>query len=86
MEIEKFEQAKIIKENLDKLERQKYKLESSLKGCGLGVKIEFTNPGPFMIKGDVSFNNKEIIIEMITKELERLNKEIELVNKEFESI
>ena len=39
-----------------------------------------------MIKGYVSFNNKEIIIEMITKELERLNKEIELVNKEFESI
>jgi hypothetical protein len=39
-----------------------------------------------MVKGEVSFNNKEIIIEMISKELERLNKEIELVNKEFELI
>jgi hypothetical protein len=79
MEIEKFEQAKIIKENLDRLERQKYKLEGALKGCGLGVKIEFTNPGPFMVKGDVSFNNKEIIIEMISKEIELVNKEFELI-------
>lgn len=86
MEIEKFEQAKIIKENLDKLERQKYKLESSLKSCGLSATIGFTHSGAFKRKAEVSFYNKEIIIEMITKELERLNKEIELVNKEFESI
>ena len=56
MEIEKFEQAKKIKENLDKLERQKY------------------------------FRGKDIIKEMVTKELERVTEEIELVKEEFENI
>jgi len=86
MELEKFEQAKKIKENLDKLERQKYKLESALKSCGLSVTIEFTRPGAFIRKDEVSFNNKEIIKEMITKELEKVTEEIELIKEEFENV
>ncbi len=43
MELEKFEQAKKVKENLDRLERQKHKLESALESCSLGVTIEFSN-------------------------------------------
>jgi hypothetical protein len=86
MELEIFKQAKSIKENLDNLERQKYKLESALKSCGLSVTIEFNRPGGFIRTDEVSFNNKEIIKEMITKELERVNEEIELVKIEFEKL
>jgi hypothetical protein len=86
MEVEKFEQAKKVKEDLDRLERQKYKLESALKSCGLSVTIGFTHSGGFNGKGEVSFYNKEIIKEMITKELERLNEEIDLVKEEFEKL
>jgi precorrin-6x reductase len=86
MELEKFEQAKKVKEDLDRLERQKRKLESALKSCGLEVKIKFTHPGPFSRKDEVSFFNREIIKEMISKELERVTEEIELVNEEFENL
>jgi hypothetical protein len=86
MEIEKFEQAKKIKENLDKLERQKYKLESALKSCELEATIEFTRPGGFIRKEEVSFKGNDIIKEMVTKELERVIEEIELVKEEFENI
>ena len=57
MELEKFEQAKKVKENLDRLERQKYKLESALKSHGLEVTIEFTHPGGFIRKDEVSFRD-----------------------------
>jgi hypothetical protein len=86
MELEKFEQAKKVKENLDRLERQKYKLEYALKSCGLSVTIGFTHSGGFNRKGEVSFYNKEIIKEMVSKELDRVNEEIDLVKKEFEKV
>ena len=86
MELEKFEQAKKVKENLDRLERQKYKLEYALKSCGLSVTIGFTHPGGFNWKGEVSIYNKEIIKEMVTKELDRVNEEMELTKKEFEKV
>ena len=86
MELEKFEQAKKVKENLDRLERQKYKLESALKSCGVKVTVGFTHPGAFSRKDEVSFYDREIIKEMVSKELERLNGEIELVKEEFEKV
>ena len=86
MELEKFEQAKKVKEDLDRLERQKRKLESAFKSCSLGATIGYSTGGPFPRKDEVSFYNKEIIKEMITKELERLVEEIELVKEEFENI
>jgi hypothetical protein len=86
MELEKFEQAKKVKEDLDRLERQKYKLESALKSCGLSVTIGFTHSGPFARKGEVSFYNKEIIKEMVNRALDRVNEEIDLVKKEFENV
>lgn len=86
MELEKFEQAKKVKENLDRLERQKYKLESALKSCGLKVTVGFTHPGMFTRKDEVSFYDKEIIKEMVYKELERVTKEIELIKEEFENV
>jgi hypothetical protein len=86
MELEKFGQAKKVKEDLDRLERQKYKLESALKSCSLGVTIGFTHSGKFPRKDDVSVYNKEVIKEMISKELDRLNGEIDLVKEEFENI
>ena len=86
MEIDKFEQAKKVKEDIDRLERQKYKLESALKSCGLSVTIGFTHPGGFNRKGEVSVYNKELIKEMVTKELVRLVEEIELTKKEFENV
>jgi chaperonin cofactor prefoldin len=86
MEIDKFEQAKKVKEDLDRLERQKYKLESALKSCGLSVTIGFTHSGGFNRKGEVSFYNKEIIKEMVTKELDRLNEQMVTVKEEFEKL
>ena len=86
MELEKFEQAKKIKGNLDVLETQKYKLESALKSCGLGVTIGYSRGGSFPSKQEVSLYNRDLIKEMITKALEGLNEEIDLVKKEFENI
>jgi hypothetical protein len=87
MELEKFEQAKKVKENLDRLERQKYKLESALESCSLNVTIEFNPSKVFLTRKDeVSVYSKDAIREMISKELERLNGEIELVKEEFEKV
>ena len=86
MELEKFEQAKKVKEDIDRLERQKYKLEAALKSCSLGVQVVFTHSGPFPRKDELSFYNKDVIKEMISKEIERLKEEIDLVKEEFENI
>jgi len=86
MEAEKFEQAKKIKGDLDRLETQKYKLESALKSCGLGVKVEYSKGGSFPRKDEVSLYNRDLIKEMITKALEGLNEEIDLVKEEFERL
>jgi hypothetical protein len=86
MELEKFEQAKKVKEQLDRLKNQKYKLEKSLKSCSLGATIAYSTGGEFRNKGEVSFWNKEFIKEMISKELERLKEEMESIEKEFENI
>jgi len=86
MELDKFEQAKKVKEDIDRLERQKFKLESALTSCSLGVTIGFTHSGAFKRKDEVSVYNKEVIKEMISKELERLKEEMDLVKEEFENI
>lgn len=86
MEIEKFEQAKKIKENLDRLETQKSKLEYAVKCCSLGVTIAYSKGGEFRSKGEVNLYNTGVIREMISKELERLNGEIDLVKEEFNNI
>ena len=86
MELEKFEQAKKIKETLDRLETQKSKLEYALKSCSLGATIAYSRGGEFRSKGEVIIYNTGSIREMLSKELERINEEIELVNKEFENI
>ena len=86
MELEKFEQAKKIKETLDKLETQKSKLEYALKSCFLEVTIAYSKGGEFRNKGEVNLYNTKVIKEMISKELERLKEEIEYVKKEFNNI
>ena len=86
MELEKFEQAKKVKENLERLKTQKHKLESALKSCSLGVTIKYTSGGQFRTPGEVGLYNKEIIKEMISKVLEKLDEEINLVKEEFEKI
>jgi hypothetical protein len=86
MELEKFEQAKKVKERLDILEIQKSKLERALKSCSLGATIIYSTGGEFRNKGEVSIWNKEFIKEMISKELERLKEEMESIKKEFDNI
>jgi hypothetical protein len=86
MELEKFEQAKKVKENLERLKTQKHKLESALKSCSLGVTIKYTSGGQFRTPGEVGLYDKEIIKEMISKVLEKLDKEINLVKEEFEKV
>lgn len=87
MELEKFEKAKKIKEDLDRLERQKRKLETALESCSLNVTIQFNPSKVFLTRKDeVNVYSKNAIEEMITKELERVTKEIELVKEEFEKV
>jgi hypothetical protein len=86
MELQKFETAKKVKENLDRLEVQKRKLEEAFKSCSLGVTIGYSYGGTFPRKGEVSLYNKEVIKEMICSELKRLGEEIDLVKEEFERI
>jgi hypothetical protein len=87
MELEKFEQAKKVKEDLDRLERQKYKLESALQSCSLNVEIEFNSSKVVLTRKDtVKIFNREVIKEMVSKELDRVNDEIDLVKKEFENV
>ena len=54
MELQKFETAKKVKENLDRLEVQKRKLEEAFKSCSLGVTIGYSTGGTFPRKGEVS--------------------------------
>lgn len=86
MELEKFEQAKKVKERLDILEIEKTKLQLALKSCSLGATIIYSTGGEFRNKGEVSLWNKEFIKEMISKELERLNGEIIYVKEEFNNL
>jgi hypothetical protein len=86
MELEKFEQAKKVKENLDRLERQKYKLETAFKSCSLGATIGYSTGGAFPRKDEVSIFAKDAIKEMISKELKSLEEQIDLVKEEFEKV
>jgi hypothetical protein len=86
MELEKFEQAKKVKERLDILEIQKTKLLSALKSCSLGATIIYSTGGEFRNKGEVSIWNKELIKEMISKEIDRLDGEIIYIKEEFNNL
>ena len=86
MKLDKFEQAKKIKENLDRLERQKYKLETAFKSCSLGATIGYSTGGAFPRKDEVSLYNKEAIKEMICRELRSLEEQIDLIKEEFEKV
>jgi len=86
MELEKFEQAKKVKERLDILEIQKTKLLSALKSCSLGSTIIYSTGGEFRNKGEVSIWNKELIKEMISKEIDRLDGEIIYIKEEFNNL
>lgn len=86
MELEKFEQAKKVKEELDRLERQKHKLEAAFKSCSLGVTIGYSTGGSFPRKDEVSLFNKDAIKEMICRELKRLEEELDLVKEVFEQL
>ena len=86
MEVEKFEQAKKIKENLMRLKIRKYKLESAFNSFSLSVKIEFVHSGNFKRKNEVWLSNENVIREMISKELETLKENINLVEEEFNKL
>jgi hypothetical protein len=86
MELEKFEKAKKVKEDIDRLERQKYKLKQAFNSSSIGVKIGYSTGGTFSRNDEVSFYNGDIIKEMVRKEIQRLEEEISLVKEEFERI
>jgi hypothetical protein len=52
----------------------------------LAVKINYTYGGKFRTPGEVGLYDKEIIKEMMIKELEKLDEEINLVKEEFEKV
>jgi hypothetical protein len=86
MDLEKFEKAKKVKDDLDRLETQKYKLEYALKSCSLGATITYSKGGEFRSKGEFNVYNTGAIREMLSKELESLKEEIDLLKENFENI
>ena len=86
MELEKFEQAKNLKEKLDRLGNQKFKLELALNSSSLGATIGFSYPPSSARVGEVVLYNTHAIKEMISKELEMLKEEMDLLKEEFENI
>lgn len=85
MELNKFEEAKKIKEELDRLERQKRKLNEVLISCSLGVQVSY-KVGVFNRDGDVNIYNTKIIKEMLEKELDSVNQKIVETAETFENI
>ena len=86
MEVEKFEKAKKVKDDLDRLQTQKYKLEYSLKSCSLGATIAYSKGGEYRSKGEINIYNTVAIREMLSKELERVKEEMDLVKDDFKNI
>lgn len=86
MELEKFEQAKKVKEELERLEIQKRKLERAFNSCSLGVTIGYSTGGAFPRKEEVGLYNKDAIKEMICRELRSLEEQIDLLNEQFEQV
>lgn len=84
MEIEKFEEAKKIKEHLDILKRRKYGLESAIKSNSLSVKVgykeEYARPAELYI------HDRNFIKEMMEKELDSVNQEILEKQEKFEKL
>lgn len=85
MELEKFEEAKKIKEDLDKFESQKHKLEWALKSCSLSATIGYS-VGSMGKKGELYISDKQLIKEMLNKELDNVNQKIEETKILFEKL
>ena len=73
------------KEVLDRLERQKRKLNEVLISCSLGVQVSY-KVGVFNRDGDVNIYNTKIIKEMLEKELDSVNQKIVETAETFENI
>ncbi len=85
MEIEKFEEAKKLKEQLDRLKLQKRKLDEALTSCSLGVHVSY-KVGPFNRNGEINIYNTELIKEMLEKELDGINEELVDMEIKFEKL
>jgi len=85
MEIEKFEEAKKLKEQVDRLKLQKRKLDEALTSCSLGVHVSY-KVGPFNRNGEINIYNTELIKEMLEKELDGINEELVDMEIKFEKL
>lgn len=85
MELNKFEEAKKIKEELDRLKLQKRKLNEALISCSLGVQVSY-KVGAFNRDGDINIYNTKLIKEMLEKELDSVNQKIVETTETFENI
>ena len=85
MKIEKFEEAKKLKEQLDRLKLQKRKLDEALTSCSLGVRVAY-KVGSFNREGEINIYNTELIKEMLEKELDGINKELVDMEIKFEKL
>ena len=85
MEIEKFEEAKKLKEQVDRLKLQKRKLNEALTTCSLGVQVAYKF-GPFDRDCEININNTVLIKEMLEKELDGINKELVDMEIKFEKL
>ena len=85
MEIEKFEEAKKLKEQLDRLKLQKRKLDEALTSCSLGAHVSY-KVGSFNRNGEINIYNTELIKEMLEKELDGINEELVDMEIKFEKL
>ena len=85
MEIEKFEEAKKLKEQVDRLKLQKRKLNEALTTCSLEVQVAYKF-GPFNRECEINISNTELIKEMLEKELDGINNELVDMEIKFEKL
>jgi hypothetical protein len=84
MDIEKFEEAKKIKEHIDILKRRKYGLELAIKSNSLSVQVsykeDYDRPALLYI------HDRNFIKEMMEKELDSVNQELLEKQEKFEKL
>lgn len=81
----KFNEAKSLKENIDKLKRRQRGLEEALKSCFISAVLNYST-GSLPRKTEVSLYDKEGIRDLIKKEHDGITLAIADLEKEFKNL
>jgi uncharacterized Fe-S cluster-containing protein len=82
----KFNEAKSLQENIDKLKRREKQLKDALKSSSISAVLTYYTTGSFFKKSEVSLSNKEGLHDIINKELSSIILGIADLEKEFKNL